>query len=58
MKKKISTYKLLRNILPLPDDIIYLISKFSYKYTHFNIKKKRRIKVKLPREKRLLIVKY
>lgn len=58
MKKKISTYKLLRNILRLPDDIIYLISKFSFKYTHFNIKKKRRIKVKLPREKRLLIVKY
>lgn len=58
-KKKIRTYKLLKKVLDfLPDDIIYKISKYTFNYCYFPTIKKRKIKIKLPREKRLIIIKY
>ena len=57
--KKITTHKLLYRILKdkLPRDITYYISKFVGKYMIVKIPK-RWIRLKLPREKRLIRVFY
>ncbi len=56
-KKKIRTFKLLKNILVFPDDIIYKISKYCFNYTYYpKINKNNRIKYKLRREKRFIYV--
>lgn len=57
--KKITTHKLLYRILKnkLPRDITYYISKFVGKYMIVQIPK-RWIRLKLPREKRLIRVFY
>lgn len=59
MRKKIRTFKLLKNILVfLPDDLIYKISRYCFNYTYYPYIPKRRIKYKLPREKRYIYISY
>ena len=57
--KKITTHKLLNRLLKdkLPHDITYHISKYVGKYIIIKIPKKW-IRVKMPREKRLIRVFY
>lgn len=57
--KKITTHKLLHRFFrqKLPQDITHYISKFIGKYTKILLPK-RWIRIKLPREKRLIRVYY
>lgn len=58
-KKKIRTFKLLKNILVfMPDDLIFKISKYAFNYTYYPPIPKRTIKFKLRREKRFIYIRY
>jgi hypothetical protein len=59
MRKKIRTFKLLKKTLVfLPDDIIYKISKYCFNYIPFPKIPTKRLKFKLPREKRFIYIRY
>ncbi len=53
MKKKISSLTVLKEVLYiLPDDIVYLISKYHGRWVHYIISPPVSIKVRQPRNKR------
>lgn len=53
MKKKISSLTVLKEVLYiLPDDIVYLISKYHGRWVKLNVPTSIKIKVKEPRNKR------
>lgn len=59
MRKKIRTFKLLKKTLVfLPDDLIHKISKYCFNYTYFPKIPKKRLKLKLPRQKRYIYIRY
>ncbi len=53
MKNKISSLTVLKKVLHiLPDDIVYIISKYHGRWIRFNLPTEIKIKVRQPRNKR------
>ncbi len=59
-KEKIRSFKFLKEMFKdvLPEDIIYIISKYTNNYINIKKEKYKKIKLKLPREKRYRYFKY